>query len=330
MAGAVEGPFVPTNSLLAPTPTSGVASSSRTGRSPLSAKPAPPATSNAVADLRLELGVSQITCEMGSRLLVSYVELLLYLKGQVPFPPSQLRRMVAGGRKGSLHQNKLLKSLSALSEDLPSTLSACGSSRTVTFAIVFGLGREKCLIQLSGAEFGQVKADEDDTELTKEPLEQENQNDITTPSNENIKFNTVPAKRRVPGRPPLQELTSTDSLSSQLSSISLRPSVDETMIRQAERALSQVMACSEVEFKSDLHPVGAQIFVRASRSFKHPSWAVRPEAARMLDAPLKALNESDTPLVETVRVLAKDASVVVDEAEEMIWWGWDGRLAGYA
>ncbi|ELU36125.1 hypothetical protein AG1IA_09845 [Rhizoctonia solani AG-1 IA] len=91
-----------------------------------------------------------------------------------------------------------------------------------------------------------------------------------------------------------------------------------------------VMACSEVEFKSDLHPVGAQIFVRAPRSFKHPSWAVRPEAARMLDAPLKALNESDTPLVETVRVLAKDASVVVDEAEEMIWWGWDGRLAGYA
>ncbi|ELU38684.1 hypothetical protein AG1IA_07286 [Rhizoctonia solani AG-1 IA] len=81
MAGAVEGPFAPTNSLLAPTPTSGVASSSRTGRSPLSAKPAPPATSNAV------------------RTLTGF--------GDFCSPPSQLRRMVAGGRKGSPHQNKV-------------------------------------------------------------------------------------------------------------------------------------------------------------------------------------------------------------------------------
>ena len=90
------------------------------------------------------------------------------------------------------------------------------------------------------------------------------------------------------------------------------------------------MACSEVEFKSDLQPMGAQIFLRAPRQFKHGSWTVRPDAARMLDTPYKALNESDAPQVESVRVRAKDTAITVDETEEMIWWGWDGRLAGYA
>ncbi|CAE6368020.1 unnamed protein product [Rhizoctonia solani] len=329
MTGAVEGPFAPTNSFLVPTPTAGVASSSRP-RSPLSSRPTHPATSNALVDLRLELNVSQISIEMGSRLLVSYVELLLYLKGQVPFPPSQLRRMVAGGRKGSPHQNKLLKSLNTLSQDLPSTLSSYGSSTTITIAIVFGLGREKCFIQLSGTEFEQIKADEDTMEPLSEPSKQENRLDSEILPNENLKYNTVPARRRASPRLPLQELSSVDSISFQLSSVSLRPNADEAMIRQAERALSQAMACSEVEFKGDLHPMGAQIFIRAPRRFKHESWAVRPEAARMLDIPFKALNESDVPLVETVRVCAKDAPTTVDETEEMIWWGWDGRLAGYA
>ncbi|CEL58584.1 hypothetical protein RSOLAG1IB_08660 [Rhizoctonia solani AG-1 IB] len=326
MSGAVEGPFAPTNSFLAPAPTSGMTSS----RPPLSSRPVKPATSSEVVDLRLELNTPRISGEMGSRLLVSYIELLLYLKGQVPFPPSQLRRMVAGGRKGNPHQNKLLKSLSTLSEDLPSTLSSYGPSTTITIAVVFGLGREKCFLQLSGTELEQITVDGDATELEDQPPKQENRHDMASSSNENLKFNTVPVRRRGSPRLPLQELSPVETLSSQLSSVSLRPSVDEAMIRQAERALSQIMACSEIEFKGDLQPMGAQIFMRAPRRFKHESWAVRPEAARMLDAPFKALNELDVPIVETVRVCAKDAPTTVDEVEEMIWWGWDGRLAGYA
>ncbi|CAE6452625.1 unnamed protein product [Rhizoctonia solani] len=330
MAGAVEGPFVPTSSFPNPASTPRAASASSSKPRPLlSGRPTNSTTSNAVVDIRLELNAPRISSEIGTRLLVSYVELLLYLKGQVPFPPSQLRRMAAGGRKGSSHQNKLLKSLSTLSEDLPSTLSSYGSSGAITIAIVFGLGREKCFIQLSGTEFAQSEDAEDTAETINEPLEHENRSDLLS-SNENLKYNTVPSRRRPSPRLPLQELSSVDSLSSQLTSISLRPNADEGMIRQAERALSQAMACSDVEFKGDLHPMGAQIFLRAPRRFKHGSWAVRPEAARMLDAPYKALNELDVPTVESVRVRAKDAPTIVDETEEMIWWGWDGRLAGYA
>ncbi|KAJ1300559.1 hypothetical protein OPQ81_002213 [Rhizoctonia solani] len=326
MAGAVEGPIVPTDSFSIPTSAPGAVSSSKP-RSALSARAGHSAVSHAVVDIQLELGAPRISAEMGSRLLVSYVELLLYLKGQVPFPPSQLRRMVAGGRKGSPHQNKLLKSLSTLSADLPSTLSSCGSLKTITVAIVFGLGRDKCFVQLSGTDFEELKDVEETAESINEPVKE---NHHALGLSENFKYNTVPAKRRHSPRPPLQELSSVDTLSSQLSSVSLRPNADEAMIRQAERALSQAMACSEVEFKSDLHPMGAQIFLRAPRRFKHGSWAVRPEAARMLDAPYKVLNESDVPSVESVRVRAKDAPSTVDETEEMIWWGWDGRLAGYA
>ncbi|CAE7117119.1 unnamed protein product [Rhizoctonia solani] len=318
MTGAIEGPLIPTNSFPAPTSTPG-GNSSFKPRLPLAAR----AIANGVVDIRLELDVARISGEMGSRLLVSYVELLLYLKGQVPFPPSQLRRMAAGGRKGSPHQTKLLKSLSALSTDLPSTLSSCGAS-TVTVAIVFGLGREKCFIQLSGTEFEQLKSEE--TTVPIDEPSKENRQQIS--SNENLKFNTTPTRRRSP-RPPLQEISSVDSLSSQLSSISLRPNPEEAAIRQAERALAQAMACSEVEFKGDLAPMGAQVFLRAPRRFKHGSWAVRPEAARMLDAPFKSLAESGVAPVESVRVRAKDAPAE-EETEEMIWWGWDGRLAGYA
>ncbi|CAE6526022.1 unnamed protein product [Rhizoctonia solani] len=328
MAAAMEGPLIPTNSFSAPTSAPSAPATSKP-RLALAARTSNLATSKKVADIQFELNAPRISAEMGTRLLVSYVELLLYLKGQVPFPPSQLRRMVAGGRKGSPHQNKLLKSLSTLSADLPSTLSSYGSSNIVTVAIVFGLGREKCFIQLSGTEFEQLKDARETTELTTEPLKKENRHDVEISSNENLKYNTVPSKRRSP-RPPLQELSSVDSLSSQISSISLRPSADEAMIRQAERALSQAMACSEVEFKGDLVPMGAQVFLRAPRRFKHRSWAVRPEAARMLDAPYKALNESELPPIESVRVRAKDTPIMVEEAEEMIWWGWDGRLAGYA
>ncbi|KAH7333760.1 hypothetical protein B0J17DRAFT_721649 [Rhizoctonia solani] len=328
MAGAVEGPITPTNSFSTPTSTSGAVFSSKS-RQPLSARATNPTKPQDVVDIRLELNAPRISAEMGTRLLMSYVELLLYLKGQVPFPPSQLRRMVAGGRKGSPHQTKLLRSLSALSMDLPSTLSACGSSSIVTVAVVFGLGREKCFIQLSGTELEQLKDATEKTESANEPLKQENLREIQLSSNENLKYHTVPSRRRSP-RPPLQELSTVDSISSQLSAASLVPNADEAMILQVERALSQAMACSEVEFKGDLHPMGAQIFLRAPRQFKHGSWAVRPEAARMLDAPYKALIESDVPPVESVRVRAKDTPVTVDETEEMIWWGWDGRLAGYA
>jgi hypothetical protein len=212
---------------------------------------------------------------------------------------------------------------------LPSTLASLDTQKTVTLAIVFGLGREKCLIQLSGTSLEQTnKPDIEDEDRT---LKQERHPSHDSLSNENLKSNTVPPKRRLSPRPPLQELSPVDTLSCQLASFSLKPTAEEAMIRQSERALSQAMACSEIEFSSNLNPMGAQIYLRAPRRFKHGSWGVRPEAARMLDEPYKALACGEAPPVECVRIRAKDAAVDdEDENEEMIWWGWDGRLAGYA
>ncbi|KAB5588021.1 hypothetical protein CTheo_8538 [Ceratobasidium theobromae] len=320
MAGPVEGPLPPTSSLasLISEPTSSVS------RASILAPKIPKSITPNVADVLMELNSARIPSPMGARLVVAFVELLLYLKGQVPFPPSQLRKMAATGRRGSSHQSKLLKSLNNLTNDMPSTFLSLRTQETVTLAIVFGLGREKCFVQLLGTELAPTKQIEAETTVPGYPLKP--CREIT--SDENLKFNTVPVRRRPSPRPPLQELPTVDTLSSQLASVSLQVSPDETLIRQSERALSQAMACSEVEFNSNLHPMAAQVYLRAPRGFRHQSWSVRPQAARMLDEQFNALVSGESLTVECVRIRAKDA-VDLDETE-MIWWGWDGKLAGYA
>jgi len=243
--------------------------------------------------------------------------------------------MASSGRKASSQQTKFLKSLHALTEDLPSTLETLGTQQTVTLAIVFGLGRAKCFIQLSGADFDECLQDEEQTETI------EGLKDTTTPSSRpvlssNENADSPAPKRRLSSRLPLQEITPAptppdlDTLTSQLASCSLKPSPSEASLRKVERALAQAMSCSDVEFSGNLTPMGAQVFLKAPRGFKHTSWAVRQDAGRTLDGPYEALSSESGSMVECVRVRAKGIETAQGEAEEMIWWGWEGRLAGYA
>lgn len=205
----------------------------------------------------------------------------------------------------------------------------------MTLAIIFGLGRAKCFVQLSGTDFTEhvyTEGKNANEELLID--ETADTNHALSPAalfDENSDTKSTPLKSRPSPRQPLQEITPLDSLASQLASCSLKPSVEEATIRQAERMLSQAMACSDVEFSGNLSPMGAQVYLRAPRSFKHGSWGVRNDVGRMLDGPYDALVSEQGSLVECVRIRARGPVVSEeDDAEEMIWWGWDGRLAGYA
>lgn len=202
-------------------------------------------------------------------------------------------------------------------------------------AIVFGLGRAKCFVQLSGTDLSDPIYVEDKKLNEEQPTEELAATNGSPPStglfDENSDAKSTPLKSRPSPRQPLQEITPLDSLTSQLASCSLRPSAEEATIRQAERMLSQAMACSDVEFSGNLSPMGAQVYLLAPRTFKHGSWGVRYDAGRMLDGPYEAFSSGQESLVECVRIRAQCPVVVEkDDAEELIWWGWDGRLAGYA
>jgi hypothetical protein len=206
----------------------------------------------------------------------------------------------------------------------------------VTLAVVFGLGRAKCFIQLSGADFAADRQEDEQTQSAELPT------DETAPSSQGVltsdeNADTATPKRRLSCRPPLQEITPSptptalDTLTSQLASCSLKPSPSEASMRKVERALAQAMSCSDVEFSGNLGPMGAQVYLKAPRGFRHASWAVRQDAGRTLDGPYEALGSDRGSVVECVRVRAKGvAEAAQGEDEEMIWWGWEGRLAGYA
>ncbi|KAG9078384.1 hypothetical protein FS749_009576, partial [Ceratobasidium sp. UAMH 11750] len=110
MSGSVHGPIPPSAPLPVPTSSGGlVSSSSHAPRKPLaslSSKPVPEKASSPVADISLDLDVNRISSGLGARLVVGFVELVMYLKGQVPFPPSTLRIMESSGRKRSSQQTK--------------------------------------------------------------------------------------------------------------------------------------------------------------------------------------------------------------------------------
>ncbi|KAG9075224.1 hypothetical protein FS749_013131, partial [Ceratobasidium sp. UAMH 11750] len=108
--GSVHGPLPPSAPLSVPTSSGGLASSSsHAPRKPLASLPSKPVSEKAsspAADISLDLDVDRISPGLGARLVVGFVELVMYLKGQVPFPPSTLRMMESSGRKGSPQQTK--------------------------------------------------------------------------------------------------------------------------------------------------------------------------------------------------------------------------------
>jgi hypothetical protein len=85
MSGAVQGPLSPAAPPLAPA-SPGLASASlpapRKALAPLATKS--PQPSSPVADVTLELDADRVSSVLGARLVVAFVEVLLYLKGQVP------------------------------------------------------------------------------------------------------------------------------------------------------------------------------------------------------------------------------------------------------
>ncbi|KAG9109877.1 hypothetical protein FRC07_008247, partial [Ceratobasidium sp. 392] len=269
MLGAIEGPLPPSTSLLAPSASSGlVPSSSHTLRN---SRTLPSANSSSekessTADVSLELDVDRISSVLGARLVVGFVELVMYLKGQ------------------------LLKSLHALNEDLPSTFETLESQQTVTLALVFGLGRAKSFVRLSGTDFAKPALQD---ALTDTPDEDTLSSRTPRLSDENADSETQTPKRRLSSRSPLQDITPSastttneiDILASKLASTSLKPLSSEAGMRKTERALAQAIACSDIALGENLGPMGAQIYMRAPRSFRHPKWVVRPDAARTLDAP---------------------------------------------
>ncbi|QRW13822.1 hypothetical protein RhiLY_12821 [Ceratobasidium sp. AG-Ba] len=343
MTGSVEGPLPPT--VLPSGPGSAGLNSPRSTGSSLVPLDAPslihnePNNSDDQSSVFFEADVDRISSDMGARLVVAFVELVMYLKGQVPFPPSTLRMMAAHGRQTSSHQAKLLKSLHSLSEDLPSTLETLDAQQSVTLALVFGLGRTKCFVQLSGADFAKSSGQDESSsnaEQLPSPPQSPNQS-----RNENPESSTQQPKRRLSSRTPLQEitpassLTSVDDLSSHMSSVSLKTSVSpEAMIRKAERELAREIATSALADGANLSPAGGQIYMRAPRGFRHPRWVVRQDAAKMLDVPCQAVMSGSSlegfAGVECVRIRSREAVESREEDEEMIWWGWEGRLAGYA
>ncbi|KAG8780027.1 hypothetical protein FRC12_023555 [Ceratobasidium sp. 428] len=342
MAGAVQGPLPPNTSILASASSSGHDLNSSHALPGTHSSPALKSASekdSALTDVSLELAVDRISSALGTRLVVGFVELILYLKGQVPFPPSTLRMMAANGRKGNSQQARLLKSLHALAEDLPSTLETLGSQQTTTLALVFGFGRAKCFVQLAGADFAIQDQQNGPIDVTSQLANGDPLSSHTPQaSNENADLNTAVPKRRLSSRSPLREITPSppptasdlDSLVSQLASTSLKPTPFEATTRKAERALAQAIACSDISLGENLNPMGAQIYLRAPRSFKHPKWVVRQDAARILDAPYESMTSGgEQNLAECVRIRANGFTASSEE-EEMIWWGWEGRLAGYA
>ncbi|QRV99321.1 hypothetical protein RhiJN_27340 [Ceratobasidium sp. AG-Ba] len=326
MTGSVEGPLPPT--VLPSGPGSAGLNSPRSTGSSLVPLDAPslihnePNNSDDQSSVFFEADVDRISSDMGARLVVAFVELVMYLKGQVPFPPSTLRMMAAHGRQTSSHQAKLLKSLHSLSEDLPSTLETLDAQQSVTLALVLAL----------------VVPNESSSNAEQLPSPPQSPNQSR---NENPESSTQQPKRRLSSRTPLQEitpassLTSVDDLSSHMSLVSLKTSVSsEAMIRKAERALAREIATSALADGANLSPAGGQIYMRAPRGFRHPRWVVRQDAAKMLDVPCQAVMSGSSlegfAGVECVRIRSREAVESREEDEEMIWWGWEGRLAGYA
>ncbi|KAI6149862.1 hypothetical protein BKA82DRAFT_135444 [Pisolithus tinctorius] len=142
---------------------------------------------------------------------------------------------------------------------------------------------------------------------------------------------------------------------------------DDTLLRTAERLLSFTLAkaCAEdvqgQGIAAELPPTNIHILIRAPRRFTHPAWIPRQSFSPALDDFLDTFldisadsKEPKTPPTTTGTTAGKqrdrkgnvrvegiwararqsgtdreDADVDVDEQDELIWWGWDGKLTGF-
>ncbi|EPQ59827.1 hypothetical protein GLOTRDRAFT_71521 [Gloeophyllum trabeum ATCC 11539] len=144
--------------------------------------------------------------------------------------------------------------------------------------------------------------------------------------------------------------------------LSRSPSPEQEQLRAAERLLSRTLAnaCAEDDgMQSELAPTQAHILLRAPRRFGHPSWTPRQMWTSSLEAILtdfldeSGINRKDPEVtgmgkqkvhkrgVKTEGVFVgcnsptgryHDAhpSQNQDEDDEMIWWSWNGKIAGFS
>ncbi|KIJ13897.1 hypothetical protein PAXINDRAFT_116598 [Paxillus involutus ATCC 200175] len=131
---------------------------------------------------------------------------------------------------------------------------------------------------------------------------------------------------------------------------------EEDTLRAAERLLSRTLAsaCAEDNgqgMASEMAPTQIHILLRAPRRFVHPAWTPRQNLCASLDSYLAEFledsgetsgNESLTKRKKPTKVEGvwiksngdgaepKDVGDELVEEDELIWWSWDGKLAGFA
>ncbi|KAF9475820.1 hypothetical protein BDN70DRAFT_840292 [Pholiota conissans] len=135
---------------------------------------------------------------------------------------------------------------------------------------------------------------------------------------------------------------------------------EQRFLQNAERLLSRTLAAADAEgngIASEMTPTQTHILIRAPRRFNHPAWIPRQNVTNALDASLQdfmynsgfvnaatALStkqSSKKGKVEGVWVTSRggiqerptaDLAPVEagqDDADEMIWWSWDGKFVGF-
>ncbi|KAF8552631.1 hypothetical protein OG21DRAFT_1415764 [Imleria badia] len=149
---------------------------------------------------------------------------------------------------------------------------------------------------------------------------------------------------------------STSSLNAPSKSSLLRAEDPET-VRAAERLLSRTLAsaCSEDDgqgLAAEMAPTQIHVLLRAPRRFDHPSWIPRQNLCTSLDSCLAdfLIESGQTPAscdtttkkrkasrVQGVWIKSRGSSIEIEgseedlaEEDELIWWSWDGKLAGFA
>ncbi|KAH9950058.1 hypothetical protein B0H21DRAFT_785725 [Amylocystis lapponica] len=137
---------------------------------------------------------------------------------------------------------------------------------------------------------------------------------------------------------------------------------EQSALRAAERLLSRTLASACAEegggMSCELAPTQTHVLLRAPRRFAHPAWLPRQNMTRALEGVLQSFMEdagaTDAPPnekghartrgVRTEGVWVGCAGAKVDEVEqvdgsesgeedeedEMIWWIWNGKIAGFS
>lgn len=122
---------------------------------------------------------------------------------------------------------------------------------------------------------------------------------------------------------------------------------ERQVLSAAERLLSRSLAtaCSEggVTLNAELEPTQTHVLIRAPRRFDHSSWTPRQNMSLRLDSVL-AGSRCREGTAETERVAIGTDEIIIRcdyaqvstkddpedvEADELIWWSWDGKIVGF-